>query len=65
MIVKIVTDIFVEVADQDQAESAAATIDSALETVMRDFPDGDVVAVEVETAMKATQEEIEEKGLVE
>jgi hypothetical protein len=65
MLVKITTLIFVEVEDQDQAEAAASTIERGLEGRMRPFPEGEVVSVDVEGAEPVSDEEANERGLVE
>jgi hypothetical protein len=65
MLVKVNTLIFLEVEDQDQAEEAGRTIENGLEGRMRPFPEGDVVSVDVESIEAVSDEEANERGLVE
>lgn len=62
MIVKVETTIVVEVEDDDQAERACATLDAGLEDRIADFPQGEIVAVDVSGYEIATEEEIGERG---
>jgi hypothetical protein len=66
MLVKVKTDIIIEVRDAAQAEAASATIDMGLENqIARSFPEGEIVAVDVDTTEPVSDEEAAEKGWVE
>ena len=65
MVAKIKTYIYVEVSDKDQGEEACGTINSQLAAMMRGFPAGDVIGVDVDSFDEALQTELEELGFVE
>jgi hypothetical protein len=65
MLIKITTDIYIEVADEDQAEEAAMTIDSGLENIMTPFPAGSVEMVKVTEATPVSDAEAEAAGFIE
>jgi hypothetical protein len=48
MLIKVLTAIVIEVANDDAAESASATLDGALANNLSDFPDGEIVAANVD-----------------
>lgn len=65
MIIKMHTEIFLEVEDKEQAEHACGVMDTGLETQLNDFPVGEVIGVNVSHFEEAKQEQLEELGLVE
>jgi hypothetical protein len=65
MYIKIETYIYVDVADTDEGEAAASTIDSSLLSQFNGFPHGEVMGVSVEQFTEATHEELDEKGFLE
>lgn len=67
MFVKVQADIYVEVKDPEQAESAAALIDSSGADVLGpNFPHGEIAKVDVPGGYsEVSDEEAEEKGLTE
>lgn len=67
MLIKVITAIVIEVdGDADEAaESASATLDGGLESKLRDFPDGEIVAVDVDHWERVFDEEAESKGWTE
>jgi hypothetical protein len=63
MIVKVWTAIVVEVEDDGQAERASARLDSGLDSAIASgFPEGEIVAAEVDRWERVTDDEIAEKG---
>jgi len=67
MLVKIITNIVIDVKDEEQAEEACGAITSSLERIMTqaDFPHGEVVDADVDHYEKVSDEEAEEQGWVE
>lgn len=65
MLIKVITDIIIEVEDESAAESACATLSTGLESQLRGFPNGEIVATDVDHYEKVTDEEANEKGWVE
>ena len=67
MLIKVKTDIIIDVKDENQAEEACMALDSSLDNVIRQasFPAGDVIETEVDSYEKVSDEEAEEKGWVE
>jgi hypothetical protein len=65
MLIKIKTDIIVDVGDNEQAEEACSAISTSLASVMCDFPHGEVVDVDVDQYEKVTAAEATEQGWVE
>ena len=65
MLIKVKTDIIIEVDDDEKAEHASSLINSGLESQMRDFPAGEVVATEVDHWEHVSDEEANEQGWVE
>lgn len=65
MIIKVLNAIYIEVADKDQGEEACHLISSGLEREMREFPQGDVLQVEVDHFEVVSAKEIKELGLEE
>lgn len=67
MLIKVKTDIIIDVKDKGEAEDACMALDSSLDNVLRNnsFPHGDVVETEVDHYEEVDDEEAEEKGWVE
>lgn len=64
MIIKVITDIYVKVADVEEAEAAASLFSHGLANVLdRDFPHGEVITVDVNHFVEATEEEVREYSL--
>ena len=66
MLVKIKTDIILEVEDHDEAEEACLAL-GTLDNVLRanSFPHGEVVTTDVDHFEEVSDEEANEKGWVE
>jgi hypothetical protein len=66
MLVRIKTDIILDVKNEGEAEDACQAL-NALDSVLRNnsFPHGDVVQADVDHYEKIDDEEAEEMGLVE
>jgi hypothetical protein len=65
MLIKVLTAIVIEVANDDAAESASATLDGALANNLSDFPDGEIVAANVDHWERVSDEEAESEGWTE
>lgn len=67
MLMKYITNIVIDVKDDDQAEEAGHAIDSSLDRIMTQagFPHGEVVDTTVDTAEVVSDQEAEENGWVE
>jgi hypothetical protein len=67
MLIKVLTAIIIEVEGDgdDAAESASATLDGALANNLRQFPDGDVVAANVDHWERVSDQEAESEGWTE
>lgn len=65
MLIAVKNRIILEVTDENQAEQASSLIDRGLQHQIVEFPEGEVVSVDVESWEKVTDEEAEEKGWVE
>jgi hypothetical protein len=66
MIVKVITNIVLEVKDVDEAEQACMAIES-LDGVMRSagFPHGEIIVTDVDHYAEVSAQEAEEQGWVE
>jgi hypothetical protein len=66
MLIKVKTDIILDVKDDDEAEQACMAIES-LDRIMsqNSFPHGEVIATDVDHYEKVSDEEAEEQGWVE
>lgn len=65
MLIKIHTDIIIDVKDKEQAEEACHALNAGLESQLRNFPQGEVVATDVDFYENVSEEEANEKGWVE
>jgi hypothetical protein len=67
MFIKVPTDIYVEVKDEDEAEAATRLIDSSGDQVLGNgFPHGEIASVDVPGGYETlTDEQVTEKGLTE
>lgn len=65
MLIKIHTDIIIDVRDKEQAEEACHALNAGLESQLRDFPEGEVVITEVDFYENVSVDEANEKGWVE
>lgn len=67
MLIKVALSLYIEVKDDEQAEMACHTLNS-LDRVLSnqvEFPEGDTVDTEVQGYDRVSDEEAEERGLVE
>lgn len=67
MLIKVDLSLYLDVKDDEQAESACSTL-NGLDRVLTNqvkFPEGDVVDTEVERYTHVSDEEAEERGLTE
>jgi hypothetical protein len=67
MLIKVDLSLYIDVEDDEQAETACSTLgslDRVLTSQVR-FPDGDVVDTDVERYTHVSDEEAQERGLVE
>jgi hypothetical protein len=62
MILKATALFAIEVPDDADPETIAASFDNGLWTAVGGFPDGDVISATVETITQATEQEIQEQG---
>lgn len=64
MLIKVTTEIILNVADRDEAEKASDGLNNGLERAITNsgFPHGDVVDVEVDSYEVVEDEEAEERG---
>lgn len=67
MIIKVNTEIYVDVDDEEKAEEACADLDYGLTQNLRmfDFPAGEIITSRVNSYTEATEQEIQEYGLTE
>jgi hypothetical protein len=67
MLIKVNTDIIIDVQDDDQAEEACGALDSGLDGAITaaNFPYGEVIDADVNEYKKVSAKEAEEKGWVE
>lgn len=65
MLIKIHTDIIVDVKDKEQAEEACFALNEGLDYQLRNFPQGEVVATDVDSYENVSEQEANEKGWVE
>ena len=63
MIVKLATEIYVEVENDEEAEEAASTMDTGLNLQLANFPDGEVLAAKVRSWLHVSSDEADEVGL--
>lgn len=63
MIIKVITSIYLEVKDENEAEEACYAL-NALDNIIRvnNFPHGDVIDADVDHYEKLTKAQIEELG---
>lgn len=65
MNIKILTEIFMEVRDEEQGEIACITIEDGLESQLAGFPEGEIIGVKVQKFEKVEEAELGEHGFVE
>lgn len=67
MLIKVKTEIIVDVKNDDQAEAACSSLDAGLDAMLQrsGFPDGDIVAAEVDSYEPVSDNEANERGWVE
>jgi hypothetical protein len=67
MLIKVPAEIFLEVDDEDQAESAVMALDQGLERVLSQagFPHGEILQADAPDYRKVSDEEAAELGLTE
>ena len=65
MLIKVKTDIIVDVEDEDQAEEACFQLSSGLDRALAGFPVGEVIDANVDGYEKVTDAEAAEQGWTE
>lgn len=65
MFIKVTTDLFLKVKDNNQGEDACSSLESGLPRLIQQsgFPDGEVITVQVDSFREATDDEIKEHEL--
>jgi hypothetical protein len=65
MLIKVHTDIIIDVKDKEEGEEACHTLNMGLESQLRNFPHGEVVDANVDTFEMVNDREAREQGWLE